>query len=176
MHFNLLSRQNPDKLDLYSRVKSESEESLPTEVLDLLPMRTIIYESERGSTTKTETTSGQLSLLLNRRDNAATLMEAKSLRRIKDFENAFHVLSKVNVQQESFWTLKYYLELGNWFHASGKYNTAVQIFNSLSKEQKSSKLLSKVYLKFVFLVFSFLYLDFQKTGGVNERIQAFFRS
>ena len=173
MHFNLLSRQNPDKLELYARVKAESEDSLPSDVADLMPIRTILYESERASASKADTDQDQLSLSIKRRDNAVILKEAKSLRRIKDFENAFHVLSKVNLQQDSFWTLKYYLELGNWFHASGKYNTAVQIFNSLSKEQKSSKLLSKVIENNAIHV-SLSLVDIPKAGCVDECLQTLF--
>ncbi len=144
MHFNILSRQNPEKLELYNRVRAASDCTSASGTIDVMSIKTIFYESERGAGSKNDCKLEELCAISRRRDNATILTEAKSLRRVKDFENAFHVLSKINLQQDSFWTLKYYLELGNWFNASGKFNTAVQIFNSLSKEQKSSKLLSKV--------------------------------
>lgn len=149
MHLNHLSRNNPEKMELYGRVLLERGRFLPEATMNLIPIKTVLYESERATSNLSYPESNDSTFLpSNRRDNASLLLEAKSLRRMKDFENAFHVLSNVDLSQDSFWTLKYYLELGNWFYASGKFNTAVQIFNSLSKEQKSSKLLSKVHTAF----------------------------
>lgn len=80
-------------------------------------------------------------------DNFTLLQESKYLRKNKDFESAYYMLSKMKFENDSFWNFKHFMELGNWFHASGKYSVSIEIFQSLSKDQKNPKLLSKIYRK-----------------------------
>lgn len=77
-------------------------------------------------------------------DNFQLLKEAKTLRRSKDFENSYYILSKMHLGNDPFVSFKHFLELGNWFHCSGRFGAAIEIFNSLIREQKNPQLLAKV--------------------------------
>lgn len=147
-----MSRKHPECIELYQKVYQDSKAYLQTKPIDLDGIKYIKYEKENVLKSSYKVAERSFSLW----DNAKILLEAKTLRRFKDFENSFHVLSKMQISHDSFWTMKYYLELANWFHDSGKFNTAIQIYSSLSREQKSQKLLSKVTWEdlYHFLIFA----------------------
>lgn len=170
-HLEKLCRISPNRIPLYSSVK-ESLINLEYFKIDDNPVRDIIdYFSESVDSTHNKPNANKD----KNWDNFRLLNEAKTLRKRRNFENSYYILSKMKFENDSFWTFKHFLELGNWFHACGKFNVAIEIFQSLAKEQKNQNLLSKIYRKLaVSMVSSRHYSDqeivdaFEKSASLNK--------
>lgn len=106
-------------------------------------------------------------------DNFRLIKEAKLRRKCKDFEYSYCLLSKMTITTDSFWLFKYFLELGNWFHSSGKYNIAIEIYNSLAKEQRTPKLLAKIYRKLAISMSASRFYSDQEIVDIFERASSF---
>lgn len=141
-NYDKFSRLCPSRIHLYSAIKNSVRMS---EILasDIKSCEYYLNYENETSNSRPRVEGSKLAAW----DNFRLLKESKSLRKFRDFESSFYLLSKIKFENDSFWTLKFFLELGNWFHCSGKYPVSIEIFRSLTKEQKNTKLLSKLYRK-----------------------------
>lgn len=165
-----ISRISPSKLQLFSNIKSSLQSYDYLNIQSNFRLNFLNYEENSSISF-----NGVASVKPVPWDNFRILNESKQLRKIRDFENAYYLLSRMKIENDTFWTFKHFLELGNWFHCSGKFNVAIEIFQSLAKDQKNPKLLSKIYRKLaVSMVSSRHYSDqeiidiFEKSSNLDK--------
>ena len=164
-NFEKMSRISPELMNIYSNIKGniisrDYFENSSNYIKDSLK-----YEFENSEIL----TNAPNSRKKSNWDNFRLLNESKSLRKSRKFENSFYLLSRMKFENDSFWTFRHFLELGNWFHASGKFNMAIEIFHSLAKEQKNPKLLSKIYRKLAVSMVSSRHYSDQEIIDVFEK-------
>lgn len=166
-----LCRVSPNRIPIYSSIQELLKNSEYFRLDDNPVDNAISYYFE-----SVDSTYNKLSIEKKPNwDNFRLLSEAKILRKKRNFEISYYILSKMKFDNDSFWTFKHFLELGNWFHSCGKFNVAIEIFQSLAKEQKNHTLLSKIYRKLaVSMVCSRHYSDqeivdaFEKSANLNK--------
>ena len=165
-NFEKFSRIAPDRINSYNEIKNSG--GLKTVKNNFM----LKYEFEHGSSIETCMHSSKT----KQWDNFRLLKESKDLRKNRDFENSYYILSKMDFKNDSFWTFKHFMELAHWFHFSGKFNVAIEIFQSLAKEQKNSKLLSKIFRKLAVSMISSRHYSDQEIMDVFEKSAALDRS
>lgn len=164
-NFDKISRISPEMINSYASIKNSLNLRDYFDANNKVIFNSLKYEFENSTIIKSNSKSPKV---LNW-DNFRLLHESKSLRKNRNFENSFYLLSRMKFDNDSFWTFKHFLELGNWFHASGKFNVAIEIFQSLVKDQKNPKLLSKIYRKLAVSMVSSRHFSDQETIDVFEK-------
>lgn len=164
-NFEKYSRISPELINSYNDIKSSMNLSDFYGNNMESNGKSLKYEFENSSILK----NGHDSRKKANWDNFRLLSESKSLRKSRNFENSFYSLSRMKFENDSFWTFKHFLELGNWFHSSGKFKVAIEIFQSLVKDQKNPKLLSKIYRKLAVSMVSSRHFSDQEIIDVFEK-------
>lgn len=165
-NFEKILRISPEMINSFASIKNSLnlrdyfDANSSKEIL-----KSLKYEFENSTILKSNSKSPKTSNW----DNFRLLHESKCLRKSRNFENSFYLLSRMKLDNDSFWTFKHFLELGNWFHASGKFNVAIEIFQSLAKDQKNPKLLSKIYRKLAVSMVSSRHFSDQEIIDVFEK-------
>lgn len=164
--YEKISRDSPEMINSFANIKNSLylrdyfDANAKKDILNLLK-----YEFENTATLKINPKLRKSSNW----DNFQLLHESKSLRKSRNFEISFYLLSRMKFDDDSFWTFKHFFELGNWFHASGKFNVAIEIFQSLAKDQRNPKLLSKIYRKLAVSMISSRHFSDQEIIDVFEK-------
>lgn len=134
--YDLFCRSSPEKMESFSLILNKSRLIIDCPSFSAK----LIYETENQSGGK------QVNASKKQWTNTELLQEAKLLRRRKQFENSYYMLSKMDIAQDPVWSFKYYFELAKWFHSTGKFNVAIEAFSSLAKGQQNKNLLVKVII------------------------------
>lgn len=167
-NYERISRLSPDLLHNFSNVKSAIQAADYFNFGNFCVDSSIKYECENSAIAINAASELGLKRILPW-DNFRLLHEAKIFRKNRNFENAYHLITRMKTENDSFWTLKQFLELGNWFHSSGKFSVSIEIFQSLVKEQKNPKLLAKIYRKLAVSMVSSRHFSDQEIIDVFEK-------
>ena len=165
-NFENISRTYPSRLQTYSCIKSLLQTRDYLNCRNIFSIDALNYEYENSCIIHN---NRPITTKLTPWDNFRLLNDSKLLRKLRSFENAYYLLSQMKIRNDTFWAFKHFFELGNWFHSSGKFNVAIEVFQSLARDQKNPKLLSKIYRKLAVSMVSSRHYSDQEIVDIFEK-------